>query len=122
MKIIKIRGLSAKMEAYIDTLSLLTQPKEGQQQFKNKKQPELTENRTVWKSDHQGDKEETLTQTGRRGRDGQLGGEGTCSKVAAGGPSEVVDCGMGQARLQLADPMASHSCIDKPEGMEGERS
>ena len=28
----------------------LAQPKEGQQQFKNKKQPELTENRTVWKS------------------------------------------------------------------------
>ena len=29
------------------TLCLLAQPKEGQQQFKNKKQPELTENRTV---------------------------------------------------------------------------
>ena len=43
--------------------------------FKNKKQPELPENRTVWKSDNQGDKEETLTQTGRRGGDGQLGGE-----------------------------------------------
>ena len=52
------------MEAYVDTLRLLAQPKEGQQ-FKNKKQPELTENRTVRKSDNQGDKEETLTQTGR---------------------------------------------------------
>ena len=33
-----------KMEVYVDTLCLLTQPKEGQQQFKNKNQSELTEN------------------------------------------------------------------------------
>ena len=39
-------------------LSLLAQPKEGQQHFKNKKQPELTENQTVWKSNNQGVKEE----------------------------------------------------------------
>ena len=63
--------LPAKMEAQVDTLCLLTQPKEGQQ-FKNKKQPELTENRTEWKSDNQGDREKTLIQTGRRGGDGQL--------------------------------------------------
>ena len=63
------------METKVDTLCLLAQPKEGQQQFKNKKQPELTENRTVWKSDSQGDKEETLTQTSRRGGDAQLSGE-----------------------------------------------
>ena len=62
------------MEALVDTLYLLAQPKEGQQ-FKNKKQPELTENRAVWKSDNQGDKEETYIQTGRRGRDGQPGRE-----------------------------------------------
>ena len=49
--------------------------KKGQQQFKNKKQPELPEDKTVWKSDNQGGKEDTLTQTGRRGGDGQLGGE-----------------------------------------------
>ena len=59
------------MEVYVDMLCLLAQPKEGQQQFKNKRQPELTENRTVWKSDKQGDKEETFNQTGRRGRDGK---------------------------------------------------
>ena len=58
----------------------------GQQQFKNKKQPELTENQTVWKSDNQGDKEETFIQTGRRGGDGQLGWRGLV------------------ARQQLADP------------------
>ena len=57
------------------TLCLLAQPKEGQQQFKNKKQPELTESRTVWKSSNQVVKEETFIQTGRRGEDGQLGGE-----------------------------------------------
>ena len=63
------------MEAYVDTPCLLAQSKEGQQQFKNKKQPELTENQTEWKSDNQGDKEDTFIQTGRRGRDGQPGGE-----------------------------------------------
>ena len=62
------------MEVQAHTLCLFTQPKKGQQ-FKNKKHPELTENRTVWKSDNQGDKEETLTQTGRRGGDGQPGRE-----------------------------------------------
>ena len=34
----------AKMEVQVDTLCLLAQPKEGQQQFKNKNQPELMEN------------------------------------------------------------------------------
>ena len=36
------------------------QPKEGQQQFKNKKQPELTETQTVWESNNQANKEETF--------------------------------------------------------------
>ena len=61
------------MEAQVDTLCLRAQPKERQQQFKNKKQPELKENRTVWKSDNQGDKDDTFIQTGRRGGDGQPG-------------------------------------------------
>ena len=77
------------------TLCLLPEPKEGQQQFKNKEQPELTENRTVWKSNNQGDKEETFIQTSRRGGDGQLGGEDsrqggswlTQVAVGAGGPT-----------------------------------
>ena len=43
---------------------------------KNKKQPELTENRTVSKSDNQGDKKETFIQTDGRGGDGQLGRRG----------------------------------------------
>ena len=39
--------------------------------------------------------------TGRRGRDGQPA-DRTHGKVVAGGPSEVADCGGGQAKLQLA--------------------
>ena len=56
--------------------------------------------------------------------------ERTCGKAAAGRPSEVVDCRMGQARLQLADPTrrwladpeAPHSCLDKLAGTAGERA
>ena len=66
------------MDMQVDTLCLLSQPKEGQQQFKNKEQPELRENQTVWKSDNQGDKEETFIQTGSRGADGQPDGEDEC--------------------------------------------
>ena len=66
--------------------------------FENKKQPELTENQTVWKSDNQGVKEETFIQTGRRVGDGQLGGEDLwqgsgcrtgAGKAAAGGSGEA---------------------------------
>ena len=60
------------MEAYVDTLCLLTQPKERQQQiYKQKKKSELTENRPVWKSNNQRVKEGTFIQTsgwkGQRG-------------------------------------------------------
>ena len=48
--------------------------------------------------------------------------ERTRGKAVAGGPSEVADCGTGQARLQLADPTASHSRIDKLGGTVGEQS
>ena len=55
--------------------------------------------------------------------------ERTRGNTAAGGPSEVEDCGMGQARLQLADPTgwwltdpaAPHWRIDKPGGTAGEQ-
>ena len=69
--------LLAKMEVQVDMLCFLTQPKEGQQQIKkqtNKQtKPELPENRTVWKSENQGVKEEIFIQTSRRGRDRKLG-------------------------------------------------
>ena len=59
---------------------------------------------------------------------GSQGGEDSRSKVGAGGPSEVANCGTGQASLQLADftgwwladPAAPHSLIDYLGGMVGE--
>ena len=48
--------------------------------LKTKKQPELPENWTVWKSNNQGVKEETVTQTGIRGRDRQPGWRGYVAK------------------------------------------
>ena len=77
------------------TLCFLIQPKEGQQQFKNKEQPELRENQTVWKSDNQGDKEETLIQTSSRGGDGQLGQIGLAAKQRLADPErwQIVEWG-----------------------------
>ena len=68
------------MEVKVDTLCILAQPKERQQQFKNKKQPQLTEDRTVWKSDNQGNKE-TFIQTGRRSGDRQPGQRGLTARL-----------------------------------------
>ena len=50
------------------------------------------------------------------------GAERTHSKAAAGSPSEVADCGTGQARLRLADSAAPHLRIDKPGGIAGEQN
>ena len=52
---------------------LLPRNQKKENKFKTKKQPELPENRTVWKLNNQGVKEKTFIQTGRRGRDRQLG-------------------------------------------------
>ena len=65
----------------------------------------MPENRTVWKLDNQGVKEETFIQASRRGRDGQLGGTG----------------GPGQSRQQLEDQEVPHSRADKPGGTTGEQ-
>ena len=99
----------------MDTLCLLAQPKEGQQQFKNKKQPELTENRTVWKSENQGDKEETFIHTGRRGGDGQLGRRGLTARqwLVDQVRWQIVEhqwqgCSW-PAGQQLADPATDHT-------------
>ena len=93
-------------------MCLLTQPK-GQQQFKNKKQPELTENQTTQKSDNQGDKEETFIQTDRRGGDGQPGRTGLTAVQLDPETWQIVGP-MGQAVQPLADSGAPHSRIDKP--------
>ena len=68
-------GLMAKMEAQVERLCFLHNQKKDNNQFKNEKQPDLPENRTVWKSDKQEVKEETFIQTGRRDGDGQPGQE-----------------------------------------------
>ena len=107
------------MEAQVDTLRLLAQPKE--EHFKNKKQPEQTENQTVWKSNHQGDKEETFIQTGRRGGDGQPGRRRLLGWWTRRG-GRLWNKRMGQAVWQLADPAAPYSRIDKLGRMAGERS
>ena len=62
--------------------------------LKSKKQPELPENRTVWKFDNQGVKEETFIQTSRRGGDKQPGQRGHL------------------ARWQLEDWVVPHLCAN----------
>ena len=108
------------MEAWVDTLRLLTQPK-GQQQFNNKKQPELTENRTAWKSDNQGDTEEAFIQTSRRGGDGQPWQRALGAMRPDPETWWIVEP-TGQAVRPLADPRTPHSRIHKPGRTAGERS
>ena len=68
--------------------------------FKNKN-PELTENQTLWKSNNQRVKEETVIQASRRGRDGQPGIEDLT------------------ARQHLAEQAVPHLHVDKPERTTG---
>ena len=77
-------------------LCLLAQPKGGNNQFKNKAQPEPPKNRTVWKFDNQGVNEETFIHTGRSGREES-------------------------ARWQLEDRAVPHWHVDTPGGTTGEQ-
>ena len=45
------------MEAQVETLHFLAQPKEDNNQSKINKQPEVPENQTAWNSDNQGIKD-----------------------------------------------------------------
>ena len=72
---------------------------------KQKNQPGLPENPTVWKSDTQGVKEETFTQTCRRVETSSQGRERGCV-----------------ARWRLVDQVVPHSFADKPGGTTGERN
>ena len=47
--------------------------------------------------------------------------ERTRGKVVAGGPSEVVDCGAGWAKLQLAGEAAAGGLGDRPHNPESQR-
>ena len=92
--------------------------KKDNNKIKNKNK-QNQQNRTVWKSDNQGVKEDTFIQTGRRGRDEQPSQEDS-SKVAAGGPGwarrQLVDC----ARDGLAELVVPHLHADKLGGPTGE--
>ena len=61
-------------------MASLHNQKKDNNQFKNKNQPELSENQTTWKPDNPG-VEETFIQPSRRGRDGKWA-ERMRSKVA----------------------------------------
>ena len=54
---------SVNMQVEVDTLRPLAQP-QGELHLNFKQHPELSENRTVWKSDNQRFKEATLPLTG----------------------------------------------------------
>ena len=82
--------------------SLHNQKKDNQ--FKNKKQPEMPESQTVWKSNNQGVKEETLIQTCRRGRDGQWGWRGLTAWW------RLEDW----VRRRLVEPVVQQMRVDKP--------
>ena len=73
----------------------------------------MKENRTVWKSINEGDKEETFIQTGRRGQSGSRAVR-TPTKLVAGGPREIVDCGAVWAKLLLASEAAAGGLGDRP--------
>ena len=68
------------METKVDTLCFLAQPEKENNQFKDTKQPELPENRTVRKSNNQEVKEEMFIQTGMRSRDRQPGQRGRVAR------------------------------------------
>ena len=72
--------------------------KKDNNKFKNKKQPEVPENQTVWKSDNQGVEEETFIQTGRRSGNEQPGWGGLT------------------ARWQLEERAVPHLRVDRPGG------
>ena len=91
-KTIGFRGVLANMESYVKTLHHTT--KRGiKTNLKMKKQPELPDYKTAWKSDNQGVKEETFFQTSSRGREGIVGLRGCSAR------QQLVD----QARWQLTD-------------------
>ena len=71
-------------------------------QFKNKKQPELPENQTAWKSDNQGVKE-TFIPTGKRGADRRLGQRGQGANV-------WVRWGLADQETKDSKPLPLKSC------------
>ena len=85
--------------------------------FKNKKQPQLTENWTVRSSTT---KELKKKHSSRLVEGAEIGSraERMCGKAVTGGPSEVVDCGAGWTKLQLAGKAAAGGLGDGPHNPE----
>ena len=90
------------MEAWVDMLCLLTQPKEGQQQTAKRKVTKTVRKSNCMESNNKGVKEDILIQIGRRGGDGHPGRRGHA------------------ARPWLADQVITHLHAVKPEGTTGE--
>ena len=86
--------------------------KKDNNRFKNKKQTELTENQTAWKSDDQELKKKHSSRPVRGVEMGSRVGR-IHNKVAAGG--------LGQVRQNLVEWAVPHSCTDKLGGTTGER-
>ena len=83
--------------------------KKDNRKFKNKKNPELPENRTVWKSDNQIIKKETFIQTSRM--KWAAGRERMYGKMAAGAPEP--------ARWEWMERAVPQLHADKPGGTNG---
>ena len=88
--------------------------------LKTKTNQNCQKNRTVWKSNNQGVKEETFIQTSRRGRDRQPGQSGLAATQLADPERWRIVERTGQAVQQLADRAAPHSHIDILGGIAGE--
>ena len=72
------------MQAKVGMLCLLNRKKYNK--FKNKKQPELPENQTIWKSNNQGVKKKHSSRVVGGEETGSHGGEGMWHGYCPGGP------------------------------------
>ena len=89
----------------VSTYASLHNQKKDNNKFKNKKQPELTEIKLYGSPTTKEIKKKYSSRLVGGAETGSWAERSHC-KAAAGGPSEVTDCGTGQARLQLASEVA----------------
>ena len=111
-------GLPAKTEAWVDTLCLLTQPKEGQQQIKK------TKIKNCQKIELYGSL--TTKELKKKYSSRPVGGEEMGSRVErtlgkAGGPGQARQRLTDQVRQQLVDRAVPHLHADKQGGTTRER-
>ena len=72
----------------------------------------------MWKSDNQGDKEETFIQTSRRGRDGQLGQRGLMARQQLVDPAMwwIVEQGGQSCRWSVRQQLVDQVTDPKTQG------